>query len=491
MFCAYTNHINLLVYFWSGKMVNDKTLIAVCSCSTYKINNAISGHFTPKIDQLINTIGIIASNALFLRPTTEHPLFISSRLWYFLCHCNIQLAHRKIYLFKHLTRIILIIAVLTTHFANASTIAASSDGLYSKILDEQRQIVIQLPQSYNNNQNLTYPVFYLLSGPGNLAHTAGTLDRLNRSGAAPEMIVVGIANTDRTRDFTPTVNTDPRGGAIGSGGGGDKFLDFIESELIPYIDKKYRTKSFKIFAGNSIGGLLVIHSLQSRPHLFQAHFAFSPAVWWSNRTTLTKTKAFFVDKHSKNAKLQNFLYMNIGSEGGEMRQIYDQLASSIKQNSPELFTFKSESFENVPHSITSVAGLFNAYRSLFGPLKMPASQAQQGLTAIKQYYQALSQRFGYEIQPPETIVNDVAYHYLHDKKQSKTAIQLFTFNVTLYPDSPNVYDGLADALAQNGQVDKALHQMTLALKHSDKNHDNYEYFKSHQQKLLALKQTTK
>ncbi|MCJ8270904.1 MAG: alpha/beta hydrolase-fold protein, partial [Psychrosphaera sp.] len=166
---------------------------------------------------------------------------------------------------KHLTRIILIIAVLTTHFANASTIAASSDGLYSKILDEQRQIVIQLPQSYNNNQNLTYPVLYLLSGPTNLAHTAGTLDRLNLSNAAPEMIVVGIANTDRTRDLAPTVNKDPKSGFIGSGGGGDKFLDFIESELIPYIDKNYRTKSFKILSGHSIGGLLVMHSLHTRP----------------------------------------------------------------------------------------------------------------------------------------------------------------------------------------------------------------------------------
>jgi predicted alpha/beta superfamily hydrolase len=373
--------------------------------------------------------------------------------------------------------------ILNTHLANASTIAPTDDNLYSKVLDQKRQLVIQLPQSYHDNQDSTYPVLYLLSGPGNLAHIAGTLDRLNRSGAAPEMIVVGIANINRTHDLTPTTNQDRRGGPIGIGGGGDKFLDFIESELIPYIDKKYRTKSFKVFTGHSIGGLLVLHSLHTRPQLFQAHFAFSPAVWWSDRTTLKQTKTFFADKRSKHP---NFLYMNIGNEEGEMRQRYDEVVASIKQNAPKTFIFKSEAFENEPHNLTSLAGLFNAYRGLFGPLTMPTNQARQGLMAIKHYYKNLSQRFGYEIQPPESMVNLTAYYYLDNKKQTKAAIQLFEFNAKHYPNSANVYDGLADAYERNGQVDKALQQMTLALKHSDKNHEHYDYFKSHHKKLLEL-----
>ena len=388
---------------------------------------------------------------------------------------------------KHFTSIILIIAVLMTHFANATSIAPSIEGLHSKILDEKRQIVIQLPQSYHEKSDSKYPVLYLLSGQTNLAHSAGTLDRLNRSDAAPEMIVIGIINTDRTRDLAPTTNKDPRGGAIGSGGGGDRFLDFIELELIPYVNKKYRTQDFKIFSGHSIGGLLVIHSLQSRPHLFQAHFAFSPAIWWSERTTLKNTKTRF----NKTGKLQNFLYMNIGNEDGEMRQIYDELNGVFKQTSLTSFIFNSDVFDDTPHNLTSAAGLFNAYHRLFGPLKMPDSQAQQGLAAIKQYYQHLSQRFGYNILPPEGMVNNAAYFYLDSKKQIKEATALFEFNVANYPDSANVYDGLADAYEKDGQVDKALQQMAMALKLADKNDDNnddnnYDYFKRHQQRLLAL-----
>ncbi len=144
------------------------------------------------------------------------------------------------------------------------------------------------------------------------------MHKLQKADSAPEVIMVAIENTNRLRDFAPTVNLDPRG-PVGQGGGADKFLDFLEIELIPYIDQNYRTHDFKVISGASIAGLLTIHSLQSRPHLFQAHVAYSPAVWWGDRTTAKKAKAFIAQKTS----LNNYLYMNIGEEAGEMRDVYN------------------------------------------------------------------------------------------------------------------------------------------------------------------------
>ena len=92
---------------------------------------------------------------------------------------------------------------------------------------------------YQQNQKLDYPVLYLLDGQRNFGHTIGTLDLLNQSNMAQEMIVVAIMNTHRTRDFTPTY--DESYNQWGFSGGADKFLNFIEQELMPYIDKHYRT----------------------------------------------------------------------------------------------------------------------------------------------------------------------------------------------------------------------------------------------------------
>lgn len=262
-------------------------------------------------------------------------------------------------MFKKIIIVLLVIGIVDS---NSICIKASNitETIYSATLKEERQVIIKLPKSYNENKNIQYPVLYVLDGEWNLEFAASLLNRMQLSEAASEHIIIGINNVDRTRDFTPTVNQDPQG-PVGKGGGADKFLDFIELELMPLVSKKYRTSDYKILAGHSLGGLLVLHSFQSRPHLFQAHFAFSPAVWWGARKTLNETKKFVINTPD----LNNYLYMNIGNEGGEMHQVYNELHETIVKRRPENLTFISDYFEQEPHGLTLAAGLFNAYRGLF------------------------------------------------------------------------------------------------------------------------------
>ncbi|AOT11242.1 esterase [Pseudoalteromonas luteoviolacea] len=186
------------------------------------------------------------------------------------------------------------------------------------------------------------------------------LTRLNLSNGANEHIIVGITSRDRLRDFAPTINKDPRG-PVGAGGGGDKFLDFIEKELIPQVNKTYRTNRFNVVAGHSIAGLLVIHSFQSRPQLFQGHLAFSPAVWWGARETAKATQKYITSKQP----IKNYLYMNIGSEGGEMREVYDSLSQTIQRNRNLDLELRLNEFNDDPHDFTMAAGLFNALSGLY------------------------------------------------------------------------------------------------------------------------------
>ena len=248
----------------------------------------------------------------------------------------------------------------------AATYPAETKTITSKVLQEDREVIIQLPVNYHEYTDRHYPVLYLLDGDTNVSLIHSLLGRRAKSGEAPEFIIVGIKNTDRLRDLAPTVNHDPRG-PVGKGGGGDKFLNYLEHELMPYINKQYRTHDYKVLSGHSLGGLLVLHALQSRPNLFQAHLAYSPAVWWGDRTTAKNVKAFM-----KNTKqFNNFLYMNIGSEGGEMREVYDDLQQSISQNTPDGLRFHVDAFNDITHDLTSSAGAFNAWHHLLWPRRMP------------------------------------------------------------------------------------------------------------------------
>ena len=105
--------------------------------------------------------------------------------------------------------------------------------LQSEVLDEQRQYSVSLPKDYATTGQ-HYPVIYRLDGAQNIPLMEAVLGRLQENDAAPQVIIVAIENTDRLRDMYPTVNEDPNG-PVGLGGGADKFLSFIENELIPML----------------------------------------------------------------------------------------------------------------------------------------------------------------------------------------------------------------------------------------------------------------
>lgn len=186
------------------------------------------------------------------------------------------------------------------------------------------------------------------------------LNRLQRSGGANEHIVVSIDSQNRLKDFAPTINTDPRG-LVGEGGGADAFLDYVESDLMPSIDKGYRTSNHNVIAGHSIAGLLVIHAFHSRPALFQGHLAFSPAVWWGNRETVQAAQHYVLN----DIKVDTYLYMNIGNEGGEMGHVFSAFEQVITRNRPLNLSLDTEHYAYEDHGLTMVAGLYSALRGLY------------------------------------------------------------------------------------------------------------------------------
>ena len=171
--------------------------------------------------------------------------------------------------------------------------------LKSTVLGEDRIIFVRTPQTYERNVQ-RYPVLYLTDAEAQMDHTITTIDFLSRNGRMPEMIVVGISNTDRTRDLTPTNGTMNNPGGrpfrFPTSGGADKFLKFIETELIPSIEADYRTQPYRVFAGHSFGGLFALHALLTRPEVFNAYIAVSPTFPWDNSLPQREAEAFFKER---------------------------------------------------------------------------------------------------------------------------------------------------------------------------------------------------
>ena len=383
-------------------------------------------------------------------------------------------------MFKHITTIFII-----TLFINISTAYAKIRGeskvdrLHSKILAEQRELLVHLPNNYRKNTMLNYPVLYLIDGQRNFNHVAGTLDLLNQSYMAQEMIIVAIKNTHRTRDLTPTY--DESYNEWGISGGADNFLDFIEQELIPYVNKNYRTNNFKILSGHSLGGLLAVYTLQSRPQLFQAHFAFSPSLWWHDQVILKGAERFL----TTSTELNSYLYLNLGSESGDMLGAFERYTKLLKKHTLMGFSYNSDLDERENHNTTALVGQTQAYKYLSATLECPQEVISQGLPAIKQFFKVQSEKYGYQIKPSYHTVRHAGYTALN-KKDIANAIKIFEFNVKHYPYIADGYDRLAYGLAANGQLNKAFKMINIALKKSvNENVENNSY-KTHRVHLLTL-----
>ncbi len=187
--------------------------------------------------------------------------------------------------------------------------------LHSTILSENRTLNIYLPEGYNQNDTNKYPVIYLLDGSADedFIHVVGlvqfnTFSWINR---IPKSIVVGIATVDRRRDFTfpTTVAEDKKN--YPTTGHSDKFISFIENELQPFIDKKYKTNSSKTIIGQSLGGLLATEILLKKPTLFDKYIIVSPSLWWDNGSLLNQQSEVLTENFIRKTDI----YIGVGKEG--------------------------------------------------------------------------------------------------------------------------------------------------------------------------------
>src|SRR6185369_17232685 len=120
--------------------------------------------------------------------------------------------------------------------------------LKSAVLGEERTVLIRTPVGYETNK-VRYPVLYMTDGDAHIDHTSSTIDFLMRNGRVSDLIVVGVTNTDRTRDLTPAKSSAKNAAGelqFPTSGGSDNFLKFFETELIPQIEKQYRVQPYRI-----------------------------------------------------------------------------------------------------------------------------------------------------------------------------------------------------------------------------------------------------
>lgn len=346
-------------------------------------------------------------------------------------------------------------------------ISADIIKLSSKVLNEERKIYIYAPPIDTLLPHKRYPVLYILDGDNHFSMIAEYCRYLSRwdVNVMPEMIIVGIPNTNRTRDLTPTHSVIDYYGKpdtssnswLKLSGGGNNFLQFMNSELIPYVDAHYKTEAFRIFAGHSFGGITTINCLLTQPDMFSAYIAVSPSFWWDKEYLLNLAGK----KLKTNRIINKMIFYSDANEGGSDKSTFHtnllRFDSLITKNKITGLDYKYVYYPDDIHMTEPIKAYYDALRFIYRQWDLPQMDPKSlNAAVVKQHYQQLSQRYGYAVIPTEVNISNTAMYLINQPGALDNAISLLEMNTENYPASSTAFSLLGDAYLKRGDRSKAV-----------------------------------
>ena len=258
---------------------------------------------------------------------------------------------------KNIFSFIIISFILNLGFSqnlDSLNITKINDTIFSKFLNKERFIEIQLPRSFNENDEKKFPLVIVLDGDYMFNMVSGSIDYLSYWGDIPENIVVGIKqNETRYKDVSvlDNINNTPITSTL-------SFYNFIENELIPYISKNYRGSTFRIIIGQERTANFINFFLLKENPIIRGYISVSPKFsknmdkYLIQKLNNTKNKVLYVISSSKN----------------DFKSIYEDVldtSKSLDSIKNKNVKFKSFIFNNENHYVVPSVSIPSSIRSLY------------------------------------------------------------------------------------------------------------------------------
>jgi hypothetical protein len=332
------------------------------------------------------------------------------------------------------------------------------DTFKSAKLGAERTIYVATPANYGTSAQ-RYPVLVLLDAEDEPQFTAAVANVafLANRGSIPDMLIVGVTNgKDRTHDMTPAA-TGETAKNFPTAGGSHVFTDFIVDEVLPRVRSRYRTLPTTILAGHSFGGLYAIDVAATRPGTFAGIVAMSPSLWW-NDSTPARAYATAIAKTQATTRL----FATSGGLEAPIDVTTKIFAARLDSIKPPTLAFAYRFYPENTHGLTPQPSLIDGLKFVFEPISLtrspmmalgPHSDSAAIVSSViqtEESYGRGARSLGLPDKFPELQMNNIGYAVLQGLNMPKVAAWIFRRNVTNYPDSPNVYDSLGDALLAAG-----------------------------------------
>jgi predicted alpha/beta superfamily hydrolase len=332
-------------------------------------------------------------------------------------------------------------------------------------------------------------VLYVLDARAHFKAMAAMADQLGEEIFWPRMIVIGIENTDRLRDLTPSKIhqlEDLPEVYLKNTGGASAFLEFITKELIPFVDANYPTTPYRSLIGHSLGGLFTTYAMYTEGDSFRNYIAIDPSYWWDNNYLLDQLAPY---KHCPIDVNNNFYLAAANTLPPETSpeailndrrnrtahfRAIAKFAGIFEENSCSADQFHYRYYPEQSHANVSLTAFYDAFSKIFDfynidpvlkqfdPERLHNISTERFLNAFNEHYQRISGKLGYRVLPEEDLISSMGYKSL-ELEDFEKAEALFRMNITNFPESSRAHNSLGDFFMVTERPQRALKNYKKAL----------------------------
>jgi len=289
-------------------------------------------------------------------------------------------------------------------------------------------------------------------------------------------------------------------------GGAEKFSQFIESELIPFIDSKYPGSPYRTLIGHSYAGLFTLYTLINHPHVFQNYIAIDPSLDWDHQKLLNQAKEIlqhenFLGKSLFVSLAAGQLHMLDGeitldnvmmdtSEYTLSARSIIELSTFAENQKMDGLNYSWKAYPDDYHWTVPLPSIADGLVSQFEWYQLksaekysnPETSLDELMELVKEREASLNQHLGYSTPPlVEELLNMTGYMYLQFAQPEKS-YAFFKMGIDYYPESANAYDSMADYYESQNDIDNAIKSLSKAYELSGN-----AYYKERLEEMKAKK----
>ena len=330
----------------------------------------------------------------------------------------------------------------------------------SKVYNDTREVLIYKPPSYYSNPDANFPVLYMVDADYNFHYVTGLIELLSGiSEFIPEMIVVGVSGKGTTtyrENSKPPFDVKDKGNA-------DVTVDYIEKELMPFIETNYKSNGYKILSGHSIGGLFVTYAMINHNHLFDSFIAISSSLWWEDEAVKVNTQESFKKKATLNASY----YISLANEKGMGVHGFLEM---IQYHGPRSMKIKFKYLPDESHGSVGLPTYKWALMDMFSGFRIEEKYLKDA-AHVKQYHDELISSYKTTFHISTGFLRNTLYQY---GKEVDKLLEIETAMAEFFPAQVDEYRSLVISHLIDSK------KMTVAIEMLKRStNSNSEYFETH------------